>query len=147
MSMVSQYQPDEQPVDYRSAERRRVLIGGKILMENGRSTFDAKVRNSSDTGFLIETASTALIPNTFTLLLGIQAHQYLCSVEWRTETLLGVSIVGLPSASSQSQQTHQLTRVSGRATPPRAMKTTDMDERNALADRLAQRFPHLARKR
>jgi len=76
----------------RIAPRRRILKGGKIVVNNGFSTFDCTVRNLSETGARIRVVSIIGIPDSFELAMDYGA-KFQCSVAWKTETELGVRFV------------------------------------------------------
>jgi hypothetical protein len=75
--------------DNRIAPRRRTLKGGKIVINNGFSTFVCTVRNLSDTGARLKVTSIIGIPDSFELAMD-DGGRFPCTVAWKTETELGV---------------------------------------------------------
>ena len=75
--------------DNRVAPRRRILKGGKIVINHGYSTFACTVRNLSDTGARLKVAGIIGIPDSFELVMDDGAR-FACSVAWKTETEIGV---------------------------------------------------------
>jgi hypothetical protein len=77
----------------RTVPRRRVLKGGRIVFNNGRSTIDCTVRNLSPGGAKLGVASVVGIPDTFSLLVSGTEAPRACRVAWRRANELGVSFV------------------------------------------------------
>jgi hypothetical protein len=75
--------------DHRSAPRQRVLKGGRIVINDGFSTFQCTVRNLSDTGARLKVASIIGIPDTFQLVMD-DGRKFACAVAWKTEFEIGV---------------------------------------------------------
>ncbi len=73
----------------RSSQRHRTLKGGKIVLNDGFSTFTCTIRNMSDTGAKLSVPSVIGIPERFELALD-DGRRFDCDVAWRTETELGV---------------------------------------------------------
>jgi hypothetical protein len=78
--------------DTRSSPRRRTLKGGKIVVNDGFSTFTCTIRNLSETGAKLQLSSVIGIPERFVLKLD-DGRDYPCEVAWRTETEIGVKFV------------------------------------------------------
>ena len=76
--------------DRRAVPRHRVLKGGRIVFNDGFSTFECTVRNLSDSGALRRVVSVIGIPDSFQLAL-TDKQSFNCTVVWRRETELGVS--------------------------------------------------------
>lgn len=74
----------------RKAVRHRTLKGGKIVVNDGFSTFDCQVRNLSEAGAKLVVAGIIGIPERFVLALD-DGRRFDCLVIWRTETEIGVS--------------------------------------------------------
>ena len=115
----------------RTVARQRALVGAVIVLDNKMSTFECVVRNRSDEGFLLRLPDTIGVPDAFDLLVGIDEHRFRCEVRWRNATDLGVQTVP-DTRGKASTATPQ--------DPPEKAALRDM------ADRLAARFPHLAKK-
>jgi hypothetical protein len=75
--------------DHRSAPRQRVLKGGRIVINDGFSTFQCTVRNLSETGARLKVASIIGIPDTFQLVMD-DGRKFACTVAWKTEFEVGV---------------------------------------------------------
>lgn len=75
--------------DTRSSQRHRTLKGGKIVLNDGFSTFSCTVRNMSATGAKLTVPSVIGIPERFQLAMD-DGRSFDCAVAWRTETEIGV---------------------------------------------------------
>jgi len=76
----------------RLAQRLRTLKGGKIVVNNGFSTYDGRVRNLSDIGAKLTVASLVGIPETFQLAMD-DGRRFNCETIWRKEGQIGVKFV------------------------------------------------------
>ena len=76
----------------RLAQRLRTLKGGKIVVNNGFSTYDCTVRNLSDIGAKLTVASLVGIPETFQLAMD-DGRRFNCETIWRKEGQIGVKFV------------------------------------------------------
>lgn len=76
--------------DNRASTRRRTLKGGKIVINDGFSTFACTVRNLSETGALLKVAGVVGIPDAFTLVMDDGSARYACTVVRRSAEELGV---------------------------------------------------------
>lgn len=75
--------------DQRASPRQRTLKGGRIVINDGYSTFQCTVRNLSETGARLKIASIIGIPETFQLVMD-DGRKFACQVAWKTETEIGV---------------------------------------------------------
>lgn len=75
--------------EHRTAPRRRVLKGGRIVINDGFSTFQCTVRNLSDTGARLKVVSIVGIPDTFQLVMD-DGRKFACRAVWKTEFEIGV---------------------------------------------------------
>lgn len=75
--------------EQRATPRQRVLKGGRIVINDGFSTFQCTVRNLSETGARVKIASIVGIPDSFELAMD-DGRKYACTVVWKTATELGV---------------------------------------------------------
>lgn len=73
----------------RAAPRRRVLKGGRIVINDGFSTFHCTVRNLSDTGARLKVAGIVGIPDRFQLVMD-DGRNFACAAVWKTEFEIGV---------------------------------------------------------
>lgn len=78
--------------DNRDAQRHRTLKGGRIVVNDGFSTFDCTIRNLSETGAKLVVTSSLGIPERFELAM-LDGRKFACAVAWRTETEIGVRFV------------------------------------------------------
>lgn len=76
--------------EQRVVPRRRVLKGGKIVINDGFSAFDCIVRNVSDSGARVKVPSIVGIPDQFRLSMN-DGREFACTVVWKTENELGVT--------------------------------------------------------
>jgi len=79
--------------DERQTPRHRTLKGGKIVINDGRSTFDCTIRNLSDTGAKLIVTSTLGIPQRFELAMA-DGRKFQCEMAWHTEGEIGVRFLG-----------------------------------------------------
>ncbi|WP_449396646.1 PilZ domain-containing protein [Devosia riboflavina] len=75
--------------DRRKSHRNRTLKGGRIVTNDGHSTFDCTVRNLSDEGAKLVVTSVIGLPHQFRLSM-IDGRDFHCETIWHTETELGV---------------------------------------------------------
>jgi hypothetical protein len=82
----------EASVKHDRAERRKVLMSGKIISNSaaGANT-DCVVRDVSDTGACLILGTAVGIPNEFDLVIEKDVAVRRCRVEWRSPSRLGVS--------------------------------------------------------
>lgn len=73
----------------RVVPRQRVLKGGRIVINDGFSTFQCTVRNLSPAGAKLKVASIVGIPDTFDLVMD-DGRKYACTAIWKTEFEIGV---------------------------------------------------------
>lgn len=76
-------------IERRRQHRNRTLKGGRIVLNDGHSTFDCTVRNLSDEGAKLIVTSIIGIPHRFDLALHDGRVQQ-CEIIWHTETEIGV---------------------------------------------------------
>ena len=75
--------------EHRTVPRQRVLKGGRIVINDGFSTFQCTVRNLSDAGARLKVAGIVGIPDTFQLVMD-DGRKFDCTVVWKTEFEIGV---------------------------------------------------------
>ena len=75
--------------EHRSTSRQRVLKGGRIVINDGFSTYRCMVRNLSGTGARLKVESIVGIPDAFRLAMD-DGRKYACTVVWKTAAELGV---------------------------------------------------------
>lgn len=76
----------------RLAQRMRTLKGGKIVINNGFSTYDCTVRNLSEIGAKLTVASLLGVPETFQLAMD-DGRRFNCETIWRKDSQIGVKFV------------------------------------------------------
>lgn len=81
--------PSGGPDERRVAQRDRVLRGGYVVFNGGRTTISCTVRDISATGAKIDVASATSIPTRFELDLP-GALRFSCSVVWQSKSALGI---------------------------------------------------------
>lgn len=77
--------------DKREHERRRVLKGGKIVFNGGRSAIDCTIKNLSAGGATLQVESPLGIPDTFELVVHQDNTIKSCRMAWKKENLIGVA--------------------------------------------------------
>jgi hypothetical protein len=78
--------------DQRKIHRSRTLKGGRIVTNDGHSTFDCTIRNLSDDGAKLVVTSIIGLPKRFALSLQ-DGRQFNCETVWHTETEIGVKFI------------------------------------------------------
>lgn len=73
----------------RIAPRNRVLKGGKIVLNDGRSVISCTVRNVSASGALLKVETVIGVPGEFLLIVGDEPPRF-ARVVRRTATELGI---------------------------------------------------------
>lgn len=79
--------------EQRQTVRRRVLKGGKIVFNHGRSTISCTMRNVSEQGALLRVESVVGIPDSFVLVVASDEHPRTCEVVRRTANEVGVKFL------------------------------------------------------
>ncbi len=77
-------------MDQRSAARNRILRPATI--EFGGSAIPCMVRNISGAGAMLDVATTADVPELFTLTVKADGHRTLCRLVWRNGKRIGVAL-------------------------------------------------------
>ena len=80
--------------DVRRDARRRVLKGAQIVLNEGRSVIDCRMRNASEGGATLEVDSLAGIPDEFALRSSEGRRS--CRVAWRRPGRIGVAFLEGP---------------------------------------------------
>ena len=73
----------------RAVPRKRVLKGGRIVINDGFSTFQCTVRNLTDIGARLKIASVIGIPDSFQLMMD-DGRKFDATIVWKTEGEVGV---------------------------------------------------------
>jgi len=78
--------------DRRRTPRQRTLKGGRIVHNDGFSTFDCTVRNLTPEGAKLIVSSIMGIPQRFSLAMQ-DGRNFSCETIWHTETEIGVKFL------------------------------------------------------
>jgi hypothetical protein len=81
---------DDDREERRQAPRHRVLKGGRIVFNDGRSVIDCQVRNQSEGGARLKLATVVGVPDEFELRIAADVPRR-CRVIWRTGQEIGVA--------------------------------------------------------
>lgn len=73
----------------RQTIRHRVLKGGHVVFNDGRSTINCIAREMSEAGAKLRFETVIGVPETFVLVLH-DGSRHTCVVRWRTSNELGV---------------------------------------------------------
>lgn len=76
--------------ELRASPRQRTLKGGRIVVNDGFSTFQCTVRNLSESGARLKVASIVGIADSFQLVMD-DGRKFGCTVVWRTAEEIGVA--------------------------------------------------------
>lgn len=76
----------------RNFPRLRTLKGGKIVLNDGFSTFDCTIRNMSDEGAKLIVGSIIGVPKHFELAMD-DGRRFNCETVWHTEKEIGVHFI------------------------------------------------------
>lgn len=85
--------PNTMIQEQRQAVRQRVLKGGKIVFNHGRSAISCTVRNLSEQGALLRVESIVGIPDTFVLVVASGEQPRPCQVVRRTANEVGIKFL------------------------------------------------------
>ncbi len=78
--------------DRRAAGRHRALLAGKLANDDATTTIDCVIRNISNTGAMIETATPQLIPNRLHLVQVKEGTVWDVEVVWRRGNRIGLAL-------------------------------------------------------
>ncbi len=78
----------------RTSERRRILKGAIAAFNLRHSTIPCTVRDISETGCRLKTMGSIALPDTFELIIELDALIVPCEVVWRTTNEAGVRFTG-----------------------------------------------------
>lgn len=78
----------------RNSLRRRVLKTGQIQINQNYSEIPCRLRNTSETGALIEVAEKYIVPDSFTLCIPMDGFSVACQIARRNGTKIGIQFVG-----------------------------------------------------
>ena len=78
--------------DRRRSQRRRCLLGGRILYDDHVRTLDCRLLNMSDEGALLRTEAVDILPASFGLAIDARGATYRARVRWRAPGRFGVEL-------------------------------------------------------
>src|SRR5262245_44846872 len=81
----------------RKESRRKVLKDGKIVSHKLHGAIDARIRNLSESGALLEIPLTTHAPDSFELVVVASGMLYPAVARWRKGNRLGVEFTGPPN--------------------------------------------------
>ena len=90
--------PELPPVaDGRKTPRKRVLLGGKIVFNEGAYTYDCRIRDISEAGARIILSPGAIIPTRVVLIDTRNSMAYPSEVVWLKEPEFGLKFLSAHS--------------------------------------------------
>jgi hypothetical protein len=88
--------------DKRSAQRRRCLIGARVILAHQASNISCVVRSLSETGAKLEFEAVQLLPHEFTLQLATGVVYDVTNVAWQRGQQIGVVFKEGSSATGEA---------------------------------------------
>jgi hypothetical protein len=85
--------------DKRSAQRRRCLIGARVILSHQASNISCIVRSLSETGAKIEFEAVQLLPQEFVLQLATGVEYAVNGIAWQRDRQVGVTFCQTSSAT------------------------------------------------
>ncbi len=80
-------------MERRKFTRKRVLMSGRIIFNNGYSTMSCQIRNSGKEGMGLRMPNTQGIPEHIRIMVDRDQSKFNADVMWRTTDALGIRIV------------------------------------------------------
>lgn len=77
--------------EHRREARQRVFLKGRIIFNNGSSSFDCLVRDLSPTGARLVMSDATTLPEAFDLYIPQKDRTYRATLRWRREDGIGVT--------------------------------------------------------
>ena len=77
--------------EHRREARQRVFLKGRIVFNNGSSSFDCLVRDMSATGARLVMSDATTLPEAFDLYIPQKDRTYRATLRWRREDGIGVT--------------------------------------------------------
>ncbi|MCJ2087667.1 PilZ domain-containing protein [Methylobacterium sp. E-005] len=117
--------------EHRRETRQRVFLKGRIVFNNGSSSFDCLVRDMSSSGARLVMSDAATLPEAFDLYIPQKDRTYRATLRWRREDGIGVIFEdparapapsALDPAASEASVTMLLRRVSELETENAALR-------------------------
>ena len=76
--------------EHRRETRQRVFLKGRIMFNNGASSFDCLVRDMSATGARLVMSDATTLPDAFDLYIPQKDRTFRATLRWRREDGIGV---------------------------------------------------------
>jgi hypothetical protein len=93
MADVSTLSPPPASTEGRHAERRRTLLGAKLVYGNGAFTLDCVVRDISSTGARVKLPEGMAVPASVFLVEMRDGTAYAARVVWKRHPLIGLTFI------------------------------------------------------
>jgi hypothetical protein len=77
--------------EHRRETRQRVFLKGRIVFNNGSSSFDCLVRDLSSSGARLVMSDATTLPDAFDLYIPQKDRTYRATLRWRREDGIGVT--------------------------------------------------------
>lgn len=77
--------------EHRRETRQRVFLKGRIVFNNGSSSFDCLVRDMSSSGARLVMSDATTLPEVFDLYIPQKDRTYRATLRWRREDGIGVT--------------------------------------------------------
>ncbi|APT32526.1 pilus assembly protein PilZ [Methylobacterium phyllosphaerae] len=88
--------------EHRREARQRVFLKGRIVFNNGSSSFDCLVRDMSSAGARLVMSDATTLPEAFDLYIPQKDRTYRAILRWRREDGIGVTFEQPASAAPAS---------------------------------------------
>lgn len=85
--------------EHRREARQRVFLKGRIVFNNGSSSFDCLVRDMSSAGARLVMSDATTLPEAFDLYIPQKDRTYRAILRWRREDGIGVTFEQPASAA------------------------------------------------
>jgi len=86
----------------RNHDRRRCLLGARVIFNERTATLSCTVKNVSNAGARLEFGASPLLPENIELLFDSRAGYQSAKVIWRHQNIVGVVFDPVPSAGLPS---------------------------------------------
>jgi hypothetical protein len=86
--------------EHRREARQRVFLKGRIVFNNGSSSFDCLVRDMSATGARLVMSDATTLPDAFDLYIPQKDRTYRAALRWRREDGIGVTFEAPANAAA-----------------------------------------------
>jgi hypothetical protein len=77
--------------EHRREARQRVFLKGRIVFNNGSSSFDCLIRDMSSSGARLVMSDATTLPGAFDLYIPQKDRTYRATLRWRREDGIGVT--------------------------------------------------------